>query len=62
MKNLKFTECLLLTETEIQQINGGETKSSDGFWDDIMFTGGSIVNGLIAFSTQGGRNAGLTVR
>ncbi len=62
MKNLKQVDCIELTYTETQKIDGGSAKPKTGFWQDISYVAGAIVHGLVVFSTQGGRNAGLCVR
>ncbi len=62
MKNLLKTHCVTLTVLESQQISGGADKLKTSFWHNVAFVGGAIAHGIIVFSTQGGRNAGLCVR
>lgn len=61
MKNLKYIDCVALTSLESQQINGGTDRSTT-LWDDIAFLGESFTRGLALFGTEGGRNAGISVR
>lgn len=61
-KNVLKADCIELTTIESQQVYGGATRQLSSLWKDLLFIGGSITEGLMVFSTQGGRNAGLSVR
>ncbi|WP_316769854.1 hypothetical protein [Pedobacter frigiditerrae] len=63
MKN--FIEDYLVTELtslEVFTINGGSEKPQTGFWHDVSWLTGAIVHGFVVFATEGGRNAGISVR
>lgn len=62
MKNLNQIDCVALSALESQQINGGSEAPKSTLWEEISFFGTAIVKGLMVFSTQAGRNAGLTVK
>ena len=58
MKNLNQVDCIELTYSESQKIEGG-APSNSGLWNDLAYFGGVIVQGLISVSTQSGKNAGI---
>ena len=62
MKNILETHFVTLTVLETQQISGGADKLQSGFWHNVAFLGGAIIQGIVVFGRQGGRNAGLCVR
>ena len=61
-KNASKADCIELTTVESQQVYGGAARQVSSLWKDLLFIGGSIAEGVMVFSTQGGRNAGLSVR
>ena len=55
----------MLTSFEQQKISGGLTSKpsiTSSFWYDTAYLLGTVVKGFVVFGTEGGRNAGLTVR
>ncbi|MBP8067607.1 MAG: hypothetical protein KAY27_03500 [Pedobacter sp.] len=58
MKNLKSIDCVELTSVESQQISGG----SLGLLQDLAYLAAVAAEGLKVFGTEGGRNAGISVR
>ncbi len=62
MKNLKQLACETLTHSECQQIEGGTSSSYTSFWYELGSMGKDVIQGIVVFSTEGGRNAGLSVK
>jgi hypothetical protein len=62
MKTLEQLNCVELPLIELQQINGGMETSKKGFWQDIASFTGAVVNGFVALGTEGGRNAGISIK
>lgn len=62
MKNLNQMNCVALSSLESQQINGGSDTPKANVWQELVFISGGIVNALVVFGTQAGRNAGLCVK
>ena len=62
MKNLKYINCVALTSLESQQTNGGTAETKTTVWQDVAYVGTSIFCGLAVFCTEGGRNAGISIR
>ena len=59
MKNLnlaEFNSVSELTWNEMSAIEGGT------FWQDLAYVVGVAVHGLVVFATEGGQNAGISVR
>ena len=59
MKNLnlaEFNSVSELTWNEMSAIEGGS------FWHDLAYVVGVAVQGLVIFATEGGQNAGISVR
>lgn len=55
-------DCIELTAIEAQRINAGSNKVRTFFWEDIASLTKTVVYGFMVFSTEGGRNAGISVR
>ncbi len=62
MKNLEQLACEPLTQLECQQIEGGSDNSYTNFWYELGCIGKDVIQGIVVFSTEGGRNAGLSVK
>lgn len=62
MKSVEKMECIELTQFECQQIDGGTIKSQSSFWQDMAYLAGTAVYGFVVFGTEGGTNAGISVR
>lgn len=62
MENVRNINCISLTAIESQQVSGGANNPISGFWKDLAYIAGVTVHGFIVFGTEGGRNAGISVR